>query len=77
MHIDVSGQFSRKFDIQATELHGNLLKLVLGYGGGCENHRFVLWTDNSFSQSQPPVIKLFVAHDSNGDACEALIQRAL
>ena len=80
MQVDVSGQFSRKsdsFDVEATELHGDLLKLVVAYGGGCETHRFVVWTDNSFSQSQPPVIKLFVAHDSNGDTCEALIQRAL
>ncbi|MCP4942465.1 MAG: hypothetical protein GY924_10875 [Planctomycetaceae bacterium] len=80
MQVDVDGQFSRKsdsFDIEATELHGDLLKLVVAYGGGCETHRFVVWTDNSFSQSQPPVIKLFVAHDSNGDTCEALIQRAL
>ncbi|MAI73949.1 MAG: hypothetical protein CMM01_24040 [Rhodopirellula sp.] len=80
MQVDVSGQCSRKsdsFDIEATELHGDLLKLVVAYGGGCETHRFVVWTDNSFSQSQPPLIKLFVAHDSNGDGCEALIQRAL
>ena len=80
MQVDVDGPFSRKsdsFDIEATELHGDLLKLVVAYGGGCESHRFVVWTDNSFSQSQPPVIKLFVAHDSNGDTCEALIQRAL
>ena len=80
MQVDVSGQFSRKsdsFDVEAAELHGDLLKLVVAYGGGCETHRFVVWTDNSFSQSQPPVIKLFVAHDSNGDTCEALIQRAL
>ena len=80
LHVDVSGQFSRKsdsFDIEAAELHGDLLKLVVTYGGGCETHGFVVWTDNSFSQSQPPVIKLFVAHDSHGDTCEALIQRVL
>jgi len=80
MQVDGSGKFSRKsdaFDLEAAELHGDLLKLIVGYGGGCETHRFVVWTDNSFSQSQPPVIKLFVAHDSNGDRCEALIQRAL
>jgi len=80
MQVDLSGQFSRKsdrFDVEATELHSDLLKLVVGYGGGCATHRFVVWTDNSFSQSQPPVIKLFVEHDSNGDTCEALIQRAL
>jgi hypothetical protein len=80
MQVDASGMFSRQsdsFDVEATELYGDLLKLVVAYGGGCETHRFVVWTDNSFSQSQPPVIKLFVAHDSNGDTCEALIQRAL
>jgi hypothetical protein len=80
LHVDVSGQFSRKsssFDIETTELHGDLLKLVVNYGGGCETHEFVVWTDNSFSQGQPPAIKLFVAHDSHGDTCEALIQRAL
>lgn len=80
MQVDVSGKFSRafdSFDIEATALHGDLLKLVVTYGGGCETHRFVVWTDNSFSQSQPPMIKLLVAHDSNGDTCEALIQRAL
>jgi len=80
MQVDMSGKFSRHsdgFDIEAAEFHGDLLKLVVGYGGGCENHQFMVWTDNSFSQSQPPVIKIFIAHDSNGDACEALIQRAL
>ena len=80
MQVDASGQFSREsdsFDIEAAELHGDLLKLVVGYGGGCETHRFKVWTDNSFKPSQPPVIKLYVAHDSNGDTCEALIQRAI
>ena len=80
LQVDVSGQFSRKsdsFDIETTELHGDLLKLVVNYGGGCETHGFVVWTDNAFSQSQPPAIKLFVAHDSHGDTCEALMQRAL
>ncbi|MDA7893552.1 hypothetical protein OAG82_04110 [Rubripirellula sp.] len=78
--VDVSGQFSRKsdrFDIETTELQGDLLKLVVAYGGGCETHGFVIWTDNSFSQGRPTAIKLFVAHDSHGDTCEALIQRAL
>lgn len=80
LQVDVSGQFSRtsdSFDIETTELHGDLLKLVVNYGGGCETHGFVVWTDNSSSQSQPPAIMLFIAHDSHGDTCEALIQRAL
>ncbi len=29
------------------------------------------------SQGQPPVVKLFIGHDSYGDPCEAEIQRHL
>ena len=80
LKVDSSGKFSRKsdsFDIDDLELKGDLLKLSVSYGGGCETHRFDVWTDNVLRQGQPPVVKLFISHDSYGDSCEAWIQRLL
>ena len=80
LKVDTSGKFSRKsdsFDIESLSLQGDLLKLVVSYGGGCETHSFVAWTDNSLSLDQPPVINLFISHNANGDLCEALLQQDL
>lgn len=80
LKIDTSGMFSRKsdsFDIESLSLQGDLLKLVVSFGGGCQAHTFDVWTDNSLSLDQPPVIKLFISHDANGDRCEALLQQEL
>ena len=80
LKVDSSGKFSRKSDsfyIDELEMQGDLLKLSVSYGGCCETHRFDLWTDNVLSQGQPPVVKLFIGHDSYGDPCEAGIQRHL
>jgi len=80
LKVDPSGMFSRKsdsFDIESLSLQGDLLKLFVSYGGGCQPHTFDVWTDNSLSLDQPPVINLFISHNANGDPCEALIQRDL
>ena len=80
LNVDVSGGFSLKsdpFSIDGLEMEGDVLKLSVSYGGGCETHHFVVWTDSIFSDSSPPRVKLFIGHDGRGDACEALIARDL
>ena len=80
LKVDSTGGFSRKTDDFSSDrmsVTGDLLELVVSYGGGCESHDFAVWTTLVFSQSQPPVVNLFVVHDANNDLCEAYLQATL
>ena len=47
------------------------LFLTLSYSGGCARHDFTLVADSQFRESDPVRLILFLAHDDNGDRCEA------
>ena len=47
------------------------LFLTLSYSGGCARHDFTLVADSRFQGSDPVRLVLFLAHDANGDSCEA------
>ena len=39
--------------------------------GGCARHEFTLVAAESFRESDPVQLAVSLAHDANGDACEA------
>jgi hypothetical protein len=56
---------------------GNTLCLTVQYSGGCRDHEFELYGMNAFLESYPPQAPIYLSHDANGDACEALITTEL
>ena len=65
------------YTLHQAEIEGDVLKLVVGYSGGCEEHEFGLWATRAFNKSLPPQHPLKLAHDAHGDACEAYIREEL
>ena len=62
------------FDLESMEIVGDTVTLSISYGGGCEEHCFSLYmSPATFFESYPAQANLYLRHDSNGDACEALI----
>jgi len=62
------------FDLENMEIVGDTVTLSISYGGGCEEHCFSLYmSPATFFESYPAQANLYLRHDSNGDACEALI----
>ena len=47
------------------------LTLSLSYSGDCARHDFTLVANNRFQKPDPVGLLLFLAHDDNGDRCEA------
>ena len=50
---------------------GDTLKLSLSYAGGCARHVVTLVVSELFLESDPVQLPVSLAHDANGDACEA------
>ena len=61
-------------DVISAEVVGDSLRVVVGYGGGCGDHRFSLMTSGPAMKSLPPKQPVVVVHESTGDPCRALIQ---
>ena len=59
--------------IKEIGLGGNILYLKVEYGGGCRDHDFELYGMSSFLESDPPQASVYLSHNANGDACDALI----
>jgi len=55
---------------------GDALTLNVSYGGGCATHRFTLVASEVFMESFPVQLAVLLAHDANGDACEAWLTEA-
>ncbi len=66
------------FGLDSAVVRGDVLHLALQYSGGCEAHDFELYmAPAAFAESLPVQADLYVYHEDNGDACEALIRRNL
>lgn len=61
------------FDINHVKIEGDVLKINLSYGGGCEKHDFEILWDGIIYTDDPCFINLMVTHNSNRDLCEAYI----
>ena len=54
-------------------ISGDVLTLNVSYSGGCEAHEFTLITSGVFLESDPVQLQAVIAHNANGDSCEAWI----
>ncbi|MXV84995.1 hypothetical protein F4X88_01610 [Candidatus Poribacteria bacterium] len=52
---------------------GDVLTLSVSYSGGCEAHNFTLITSGGFLESNPVQLQAVLAHDANGESCEAWV----
>jgi hypothetical protein len=64
------------FRMDTAFVDGDSLRLMVSYSGGCQVHEFSLWKLPAQSVENPPV-ELLLAHNANGDMCEAWITRWL
>ena len=61
------------YTINAATLQADTLTLNVSYSGGCETHAFTLVAEERFLESFPVQLRVSLAHNANGDTCEALI----
>ena len=62
------------FDLEGIEIVDDTITLNITYSGGCKKHYFSLYmSPATFFESYPVQANLYLRHNSNGDACEALV----
>ena len=61
------------YTINAATLQADTLTLNVSYSGGCETHVFTLVAEERFLESFPVQLRVSLAHNANGDTCEAWI----
>ncbi len=59
------------FVLNDAAIAGDTLSLNLSYAGGCARHEFTLVASELFRESDPVQLPVTLAHDANGDSCEA------
>ena len=59
------------FVLNDAAVAGDTLTLNLSYAGGCGRHEVTLVASGVFLESFPVQLRVSVAHDANGDSCEA------
>jgi hypothetical protein len=52
---------------------GDVLRVRVQYGGGCNPHEFQVVAWNGWMESYPVQVRVFLSHDAFGDQCRALI----
>jgi hypothetical protein len=64
------------FRLHSARVDGDSLRLFVSFGGGCRVHQFRIWKlpENS---NESLKTELLLAHDANGDGCQALIWKNL
>jgi hypothetical protein len=68
---------SEPFKILKSSVDGDILRLTVEYGGGCEEHKFSVYSTGAYMKSMPPKLNLYIEHDGNQDPCRALIQKEI
>ena len=56
---------------------GDTLRVTVSYGGGCADHAFTLVLADAFQMMDPPRLPATLAHQANGDPCEAWLTETL
>ena len=59
------------FALNTATIDGDILKVSLSYSGGCKTHQFTLVASDTFLESFPVQLPVYIAHNANGDTCEA------
>ena len=60
-----------RYSINSAALDGDLLSVSVSFSGGCRSHVFTLVISPSFLESDPVQLPAVLAHEANGDPCEA------
>ena len=60
-----------EYTLNSATIGEDTLKINVSYSGGCEDHQFTLVASESFLESFPVQLPIFIAHNANGDTCEA------
>ncbi len=59
------------YEVNSAVIDGHQLTISVSYVGGCRNHIFTLVISESFRESDPVQLPAVLAHEANGDPCEA------
>ena len=59
--------------VNSAAVDGDRLTISASYGGGCRDHIFTLVIAKSFRGSDPVQLPAVLAHEANGDPCEAYL----
>ncbi len=63
--------------LDSLSLSGDILTTYLHYSGGCHLHTYDLyWTPNSFLESEPVQVNLYLSHNGYNDPCDAVISES-
>ena len=60
-----------EFVVNSATITDDTLSVSVSYSGGCEKHEFTLVASESFLESFPVQLPVSLAHNANGDTCEA------
>lgn len=60
-----------EFALNSATITDDTLTVSVSYSGGCETHQFTLVASESFLESFPVQLHVYIAHNANGDTCEA------
>ena len=60
-----------EYTLNSAIIDGDILKVSLSYSGGCKAHQFTLVASESFLESFPVQLPIYIAHNAKGDTCEA------
>ena len=59
------------YRVNSAAIDGDRLIVSVSYSGGCREHVFTLVISNIFLESDPVQLPAVLAHNANGDTCEA------
>lgn len=62
---------SDSFVLNNAVITDDALIISVSYSGGCKDHQFTLVVSEAFLESSPVQLSAYVAHDADGDPCEA------
>ncbi len=72
-----SDEYEIETGADAPAIEDDRLTLTVSYSGGCASHDFTLVADDEFREEPDSVyLEVFVAHNANGDSCEAYLTEA-
>ena len=60
-----------EFALNSATITDDTLTVSVSYSGGCEAHQFTLVASDMFLESFPVQLHAYIAHNANGDTCEA------
>ena len=60
-----------EYALNSATITDDTLDVSVSYSGGCKEHQFTLVVSDTFLESFPVQLHVSIAHNANGDTCEA------